>query len=145
MLAGCSAGFLNVAKIKGTHNAMKTGMLAAEAVFDAAKTGSELEGKELTNYEKSVHSSWVADELKQSRNFKGGFEKGLWFGMAHGGLVMHLTHGKEPWTFKHSKKDCETTLPKAQAKKIDYPKHDGRLTFDLLTNLQRSGTNHDHD
>lgn len=65
--------------------------------------------------------------------------------MAHGGLVMHLTRGKEPWTFKHAKKDCDTTLPKSQATKIDYPKHDGKLTFDLLTNLQRSGTNHDHD
>lgn len=143
MLAGCSAGFLNVAKIKGTHNAMKTGMLAAEAVFEGAN--GDLEGKELHQYEKNVHNSWVAHELKQSRNFKGGFEKGLWFGMAHGGLVMHLTKGKEPWTFKHQKKDCETTLPKEQVQKIEYPKHDGKLTFDLLTNLQRSGTNHDHD
>jgi len=58
---------------------------------------------------------------------------------------MKITKGKEPWTWRHHKKDCDTTLPKAQAKKIEYPKHDGVLTFDLLTNLQRSGTNHEHD
>lgn len=106
MLAGCSAGFLNVAKIKGTHNAMKTGMLAAEAIYDdfAANDG-ELTGAELAKYETNVRSSWVADELKASRNFKGGFEKGLWFGMAHGGLVSHLTKGSEPWTFAHKKTD----------------------------------------
>lgn len=142
MLAGCSAGFLNVAKIKGSHNAMKTGMLAAEAVYEARE---DLEGKNLASYEKSVHDSWVAKELKESRNFKSGFEKGLWAGLAHGGLITHITKGREPWTFAHKKKDADTTLPKNMCKKIDYPKHDGKLTFDLLTNLQRSGTNHDHD
>ena len=106
MLAGCSAGFLNVAKIKGTHNAMKTGMLAAEAIYDDFATNDgELSGAELEKYETSVRSSWVAEELKASRNFKGGFEKGLWAGMAHGGLVSHLTKGSEPWTFAHKKTD----------------------------------------
>lgn len=84
MLAGCSAGFLNVAKIKGTHNAMKTGMLAAESIFASYE---DLDNKELKDYEKSVKESWVAKELKESRNFKGGFEKGLWAGLAHGGLT----------------------------------------------------------
>ena len=146
MLAGCSAGFLNVAKIKGSHNAMKTGMLAAEAVYDNfKKNDDEVTGEELVDYEKNVRSSWVAEELKQSRNFKSGFERGLWAGLAHGGLITHITKGKEPWTFAHKKLDSETTLPKDQCKPIEYPKHDGKLTFDLLTNLQRSGTNHDHD
>jgi len=150
MLAGCSAGFVNVAKIKGSHNAMKTGMLAAEEIFKQASENEDedhLIGKELTGYEESVNSSWVADELKASRNFHGGFEKGLWAGLVHGGLTAHVTKGKEPWTFGHRKLDSESTVTKdaPAAKKIDYPKHDGKLTFDLLTNLQRSGTNHDHN
>jgi len=99
MLAGCSAGFLNVAKIKGSHTAMKTGMLAAENIFK--KVDEELEGAELKDYETSVHSSWVAQELKESRNFKSGFSKGLWPGLAHGGLVTMITKGKEPWTLAH--------------------------------------------
>ena len=71
----------------------------------------------------------------------------MWFGLAHGGLISHITKGAEPWTFAHRTPDSATTVPKdhASAKKIDYPKHDGVLTFDLLTNLQRSGTNHEHD
>jgi len=110
MLAGCSAGFLNVAKIKGSHNAMKTGMLAAEAIFaNFEKNNDSVTGDELTEYETSVRSSWVAEELKTSRNFKGGFDKGLWFGMAHGGLIAHVTKGREPWTLAHRKRDSETT------------------------------------
>lgn len=92
-----------------------------------------------------MRSSWVADELKQSRNFKSAFERGLWFGLAHGGLISHVTKGREPWTFAHRKPDSETTGLKEQYKEIEYPKHDGKLTFDLLTNLTRSGTSHDHD
>ena len=103
MLAGCSAGFLNVAKIKGSHNAMKTGMLAAEAIYDNfSKNEGEVTGDELASYETNVRSSWVAKELKESRNFKGGFDKGLWAGMAHGGFISHITKGSEPWTFAHT-------------------------------------------
>ena len=110
MLAGCSAGFLNVAKVKGSHNAMKTGMLAAEAIFnDYKKNDGELSSNELKDYEQAVRSSWVADELKQTRNFKSGFERGLWAGLAHGGLISHITKGREPWTLAHKKKDSETT------------------------------------
>jgi len=92
-----------------------------------------------------VRSSWVAEELKESRNFKGGFDKGLWLGMAHGGFISHLTKGREPWTLAHRTRDSDATKPKDSYKPIDYPKPDGKLTFDLLSNLQRSGTNHDHD
>lgn len=108
MLAGCSAGFLNVAKIKGTHNAMKTGMLAAEEIFNQHES-EDFDGKELTAYEKSVKDSWVSKELHESRNFKGGFEKGLWHGLVHGGIVTHLTKGKEPWTHAHKTPDSQTT------------------------------------
>ena len=85
------------------------------------------------------------DELYNTRNFKSGFEKGLYAGLLHGGLNLHLTKGKEPWTLAHTKKDSEYTEMKYKHKEIDYPKHDNILTFDLLTNLTRSGTNHDHD
>ncbi len=110
MLAGCSAGFLNVAKIKGTHNAMKTGMLAAESIF---KSHDDLESKELKDYENLVKESWVTKELKKSRNFKGAFEKGLWAGLLHGGITQFITQGSEPWTFAHRKRDADSTLPKA--------------------------------
>ena len=124
---------------------MKTGMLAAEAIYDNFKKNDEVTSEELVDYETSVRGSWVAQELKESRNFKGGFDKGLWFGMAHGGLLAHVTKGREPWTLAHRKRDSETTEEKSKHKPIEYPKPDGKLTFDLLTNLQRSGTNHDHD
>lgn len=144
MLAGCSAGFLNVAKIKGTHNAMKTGMLAAEEIF-ARHEDENFAGGELANYEKRVHDSWVVKELHKTRNFKGGFERGLWAGLAHGFVTSTLTKGKESWEYPHTKPDSTYTQPKSAHKPIEYPKHDGKLTFDLLENLQRSGTNHDHD
>jgi len=83
-------------------------------------------------------------ELKESRNFKGGFDYGLWAGLVHGRLIT-MTKGKEPWTLTHTKRDSEKTKPKENYKPIEYPKKDGKLTFDLLTNLTRSGTNHEHD
>jgi len=89
---------------------MKTGMLAAEAIYDNfSKNESELTSDELTDYEANVRSSWVAEELKESRNFKGGFDRGLWAGLAHGGLVSHITKGSEPWTLAHRTRDSETT------------------------------------
>jgi len=144
MLAGCSAGFLNVAKIKGAHNAMKTGMLAAEAIYNEVDKDGEIEGKELQVFNKMVKDSWVMRELKKSRNFKNGFDKGLWFGLAHAKLLS-WTEGKEPYTLKHTKKDSDYTEEASKHKPIEYPKHDGVLTFDLLSNLMKSGTNHDHD
>ena len=144
MLAGDSAGFLNVAKIKGAHNAMKSGMLAAESIYNTVLKGEDLDGEELTCYERNIRDSWVVKELKESRNFKGGFDKGLWFGLAHG-RVIASTRGKEPWTLKHRVRDSETTKPKENFTPIEYPKKDGKITFDLLTNLMRSGTNHEHD
>jgi len=104
-----------------------------------------LDKLEVSEYETNVMSSWVAEELKASRNFKGGFDKGLWAGLAHGGVVQHVTKEKEPWTLAHRTRDSATTRPALECKKIDYPKHDGKITFDILDNLTRSGTNHDHD
>mmetsp|Transcript_11143 Transcript_11143/g.18696 ORF Transcript_11143/g.18696 Transcript_11143/m.18696 type:complete len:215 (+) Transcript_11143:902-1546(+) len=145
LLAGCSAGFLNVAKIKGSHNAMKTGMLAAESIFDKVQKDQDLGEVVLDDFQQRYKDSWVHDELFTSRNFKGGFEKGLYAGLLHGGLTQHITKGKEPWTLSHKIRDSETTETKDKHKEIVYPKHDGKLTFDLLENLTRSGTIHEAD
>ena len=99
----------------------------------------------MEGYQDRYKKSWVHDELFTSRNFKGGFEKGLYRGLVHGGFTQFISKGGEPWTFAHKKRDSEYTETKDKHKEILYPKHDGKLTFDLLTNLQRSGTNHDHD
>ena len=82
--------------------------------------------------------------MKESRNFKGGFEHGLWFGLLHGRIIT-ATKGREPWTVKHKVKDSESTKPKSNYQPIEYPKKDGKITFDILTNLARSGTDHEHD
>ena len=111
LLAGDSAGFLNVAKIKGSHNAIKSGMLAAESIYEQVLNGNDLEGQELTEYEPNIRNSWICKELKESRNFKAGFKKGLWFGLLHGRIIS-TTKGKEPWTLTHKVADSETTLPK---------------------------------
>ena len=146
MLAGCSAGFLNVAKIKGSHNAMKTGMMAAEEIFAKHQASDgDIGGEQISSIQQSFEDSWVHEELHQTRNFKSGFDKGLFHGLAHGAFTQYTTKGREPWTLAHKKKDAEYTEPKSQHKEIEYPKHDDVLTFDLLTNLTRSGTNHDHD
>lgn len=145
-LAGCSAGFLNVSKIKGSHNAMKTGMMVAEEIFEQSHLKEyDLEDATLEGFQDRYEKSWVHDELYTSRNFKSGFEKGLYAGLVHGGLTQHITKGKEPWTFAHRKTDAESTEAKEKHKEIAYPKHDGKITFDLLENLARSGTNHNGD
>ncbi|TMW63826.1 hypothetical protein Poli38472_002767 [Pythium oligandrum] len=156
-LIGCSAGFLNAVKIKGTHTAMKSGMLAAEAAYDAltasdkepvASTGEidqEEKGVDISSYEAAVESSWIAEELKRVRNCHNAFHYGVLPGVLYSGLETHVMKGKEPWTLPNTKPDSAKTRPAKEFKPIDYPKPDGKLTFDLLTNLQRSGTNHNHD
>ena len=111
LLAGDSAGFLNVAKIKGSHNAIKTGMLAAESIYQHVLNGNNLDKEEIKEYDHNVKNSWVVKELKESRNFKGGFDKGLWTGLLHGAITS-ITKGREPWTLKHKYRDSETTNPK---------------------------------
>jgi len=143
MLAGCSAGFLNVPKIKGSHTAMKTGMLAGEAAAKALLEGNA--PTEIVQYEESVRKSWVWEELERVRNFKPAWHAGMVPGLAYGGASLMLARGKEPWTFKWSKKDHEYTKPAAECKKIEYAKPDGQYSFELLENLIKSGVNHDHD
>ncbi len=148
-LIGCSAGFVNVPRIKGNHNAMKTGMMAAEAAFEAL--GADREGDELTAYTEKYQSSWVYDELKKVRNAKPLWSK---FGTVLGGVALS---GFELWTtsvfggfsvfgtMKHGKTDAASTEPADRHKPIDYPKPDGVLTFDRLTNVAYSATNHEED
>jgi electron-transferring-flavoprotein dehydrogenase len=144
LLAGCAAGFLNVPKIKGSHLAMKTGMLAGESAAMGVLAGAQA-GEELKEYECAVRASWAWKELDQVRNCKPAFKTGLLGGMAYTGASMFTTRGREPWTFSWSKSDSEATLPAAQCSPIEYPKADGKISFDLLENLARSGVNHNHD
>ena len=144
-LIGCSAGFLNVAKIKGSHNAMKTGMLAAEAAFDAVTAGEET-APVLSAYPEAYKKSWVYEELYESRNFRPAFTKfGLWGSMLYSGIDLKVFGGKLPWTFSHKHYDHECLKPAADMPKIDYPKPDGKLSFDRLSSVFVSGTNHEED
>jgi electron-transferring-flavoprotein dehydrogenase len=145
MLTGCSAGFMNVPKIKGSHTAMKTGMLAGEAAAEALlAAGEEYAPSEISKYDSDVRNSWVWEELTQARNFQPAWKAGMFAGCAYGATSL-VARGKEPWTFRWEKKDHDYTKPAADSKKIEYPKPDGVYTFDILENLIRSGVNHEHD
>jgi len=145
-LIGCAAGFLNVPKIKGSHTAMKSGMLAAEEIHKALTENEGADNSiEATGYQTAYENSWVHEELKAVRNYHPSFEKGLFAGLAYSGMSAFFLGGKEPWTFSNHKTDSEKTLPASECKPIDYPKPDGKISFDILTNLARSGTNHEGD
>ncbi|KAL4493470.1 hypothetical protein ABPG72_007478 [Tetrahymena utriculariae] len=145
VLTGCGAGFLNVAKIKGTHNAMKSGMVAAENIYKSLAIEGNGEGKELKQYQTDMENSWVYKELFDFRNSKNAFKYGLYPGLLLNGFQLHITKGREPWNLRTSKKDSEQCKSKENFKPINYPKKDGKLTFDILENLARSGTYHDDD
>ena len=142
-LVGCTAGFLNVPKIKGTHTSMKSGMLAAEAVFEIV-TGENAAAQEPVSYGEKIEQSWLWDELYRVRNIRPGFNKGLWLGMAYAGLDTYLLRGKAPWTFKHHD-DHSALKPAADMPKIEYPKPDGVVSFDRNSSVYLSGTNHNEN
>ena len=140
-LVGCSAGFLNVPKIKGTHTAMKSGMLAAESVFDAVAS----EEREPSSYQQAFEESWIHSELNEVRNYKPAFKKwGLYGGVAYAGASAYVLKGREPWTFGHEGVDSETTakLDDKRSIPIAYPKPDGKLSFPLLENVARAVVDH---
>ena len=147
-LIGCAAGFVNVPRIKGTHNAMKTGMLAAEAAFAALRAGSD-GGDELKAYPEAFRASWAWKDLHKVRNVKPALKKGMWLGTAIGGIHMWLNDlglgFLAPWTTKHAKADHESLKPAAEMTKPDYPKPDGQITFDKLSSVFLSNTNHEED
>jgi electron-transferring-flavoprotein dehydrogenase len=146
-LIGCAAGFVNLPRIKGTHNAMKTGMLAAETAFAALR--EDRQHDVLTAYPAMFRQSWVYDDLYKVRNVKPGLKWGLWGGTAHGGVHMWLNAlglgALVPWTLRHDKPDHESLKPAAEMPRIDYPKYDGVLTFDKLSSVFVSNTNHEEN
>ena len=142
-LIGDEAGFLNASRIKGSHCAIKSAMLAAEAAHDAVASGRSRD--ELTAYPESFRASWLHDELYRARNFKPWMAKGLYTGTLMFGLDQVLFRGKAPWTLRHKHADHETLKPKDQATPIQYPKPDGVLTFDRLSSVFISNTNHNED
>ena len=143
-LIGCEAGTLNVPKIKGTHTAMKSGMLAAEASAEAL-AGGDSGGVEISAYEAAFRASWAWEELHRARNVRPGFRWGLWAGMLHAGFDQVVLRGRAPWTLRHPRRDRDATRPAAACAPVAYPPPDGVLTFDRLTNLAFSGTNHEED
>ncbi|MGR8949114.1 MAG: electron transfer flavoprotein-ubiquinone oxidoreductase [Gammaproteobacteria bacterium] len=144
LLIGDGAGFLNVPKIKGTHTAMKSGMTAAEALFDELRDATSAHGTEITGYREKLEATWLWSELKSIRNIKPSFHWGLFPAMAYSALDTYLFRGKAPWTLGH-RADHEQLVPAEQAKKIDYPKPDGVLTFDKLSSVFLSNTNHEEE
>lgn len=136
-LVGCSAGFVNVPKIKGSHTAMKSGMLAAEGVIEFFKSGHN-------PYNELLESSWVAEELKAVRNIRPGFRHGLIPGLINAAFETYISRGKSPWTLKNHK-DNESLRLAAGSVKIDYPKADGKLTFDRLSSVYLCNTSHDEN
>ncbi|KAK4542188.1 hypothetical protein LTR36_007035 [Oleoguttula mirabilis] len=147
-LIGDTAGFLNVPKIKGTHTAMRSGMLAAESAYSALSETKDSEGAVfLFDYEDKLRNSSIWKELKQVRNMRPSFHSplGLYGGIMYSGLEAYVLRGYEPWTFKHAGRDHEATKTADQCKKIEYPKPDGKISFDILTSVSRTGTNHEED
>ncbi|MBC7683243.1 MAG: electron transfer flavoprotein-ubiquinone oxidoreductase [Ferruginibacter sp.] len=139
-LVGCDAGFLNVSRIKGSHAAIKTGMLAAEAAFDAVTTGRQHD--ELSAYPAAFEKSWLHTELHKARNFKAWFKKGLVTATLMNGIEQFALRGHIPWTLRRDKPDHAYLKPAAQCQPIVYPKPDGKLTFDRLSSVFISNTNH---
>jgi electron-transferring-flavoprotein dehydrogenase len=143
LIIGCSAGFVNVPRIKGTHNAMKSGMIAAEALFEALALGREGHD-EVTSYPERLKQSWVWSELKSVRNCRPAFKYGMWLGTLLSGIELWLG-GKTPWTLRHKHGDHESLKKASDAKPIVYPKPDGVLTFDRLSSVFLSNTNHEEN
>ena len=142
-LVGDDAGFLNASRIKGSHAAIKSGALAAEAAFDAL--AAERARDELTSYTEAFRKSWLFDELWKARNFKQWMAKGLYTGTVMVGLEQFALGGKFPWTLHHQHADHETLEPASQHKPIDYPKPDGKISFDRNSSVFLSGTNHEEN
>jgi electron-transferring-flavoprotein dehydrogenase len=142
-LIGCDAGFLNTSRIKGSHAAIKTGMLAADAAF--AALGENRQHDELASYPAAFEQSWLHEELHVARNFKPWMSKGLVLGTIMTGIDQILFKGKAPWTLHHQHADHEMLRPAADFKPIVYPKPDGKLTFDRLSSVFISNTNHAED
>lgn len=142
-LIGCEAGFLNASRIKGSHAAIKTGMMAAEAAFDAVASGRFAD--ELSAYPAAFKKSWLHTELNKARNFKPWMAKGLYLGTLMVGIEQKLLGGNVPWTIHNTHADHECLKPAAQCTPIQYPKPDGQISFDRLSSVFISNTNHEEN
>ncbi|MCZ2105030.1 MAG: electron transfer flavoprotein-ubiquinone oxidoreductase [Comamonadaceae bacterium] len=142
-LIGCDAGFLNVSRIKGSHSAIKTGMLAADAAFEAIVAGRRHD--ELTAFPAAFENSWLYTELQKDRNFKNWFRWGLSVGTLMNGFEQFVLRGHFPWTLHRTKPDYAYLKPASECEPIDYPKPDGKLTFDRLSSVFISNTNHEEN
>jgi len=142
-LIGCDAGFLNMSRIKGSHAAIKTGMLAAEAAVAALGAGRQHD--ELAAFPAAFEQSWLHEELHVARNVKPWLNKGLYLGSLMTGIDQLVFRGKAPWTLHHTHADHECLKPASQFQPISYPKPDGKLTFDRLSSVFISNTNHAED
>ena len=142
-LIGCEAGYLNASRIKGSHAAIKTGMLAAEAAYDALQAGRQHD--ELSAYPEAFKNSWLYTELNKARNFKQWFKKGRTVGTLMTGVEQFLLRGHVPWTIRRTAADHTYLKPAAECKPIQYPKPDGKLTFDRLSSVFISNTNHEEN
>ena len=143
MLIGCAAGFLNVPKIKGSHTAMKSGMTAAEAVFDWL-TGETQTDAEVVAYDERLRQTWLWDELYRVRNIRPSFHGGFVQGFLYSAIDTVILRGRAPWTFRH-RPDHESLKPKNACQAIDYPPPDGEITFDRASSVFLSSTNHEED
>ena len=142
-LIGCEAGTLNVPKIKGTHTAMKSGMLAADAAFEALADTTAT--PVLSGFTAAFRESWAYKELVRARNFRPAFKFGLMMGTLLAGLDQVVLRGRAPWTLKHGHTDHEALEPKSKHQPIDYPKPDGEVSFDKLSSVFISNTNHEEN
>jgi electron-transferring-flavoprotein dehydrogenase len=142
-LVGCDAGFLNAPRIKGSHAAVKSGMLAADAAFDALAAGRRHD--ELAAYPQAFEASWLHDELHRARNFKPWLDKGLVLGGVMFGIDQLVLRGKAPWTLHRTQADHEKLKPAAECSPIDYPKPDNVYSFDKLSSVFLSNTNHEEN
>ena len=142
-LLGCDAGFMNGGRIKGIHAAIKSGMLAAEAAFAALAEGRKQDV--LKAYPDAFRTSWLYDELLKVRNFKPWMGRNLYWGSLMFGIDQVVFRGKAPWTLHRRKADHEYLLPASECKPVEYPKPDGKLTFDIASSLYLSGTMHEEN
>ena len=142
-LIGCDAGFLNAPRIKGSHAAIKSGMLAGDAAFEAVAAGRSAD--ELAAYPAAFETGWLHDELHRARNFKPYLDKGLKTGAVLFGIDQLVLRGKAPWTLHRTQADHEKLKPAAECTPIEYPKPDGKLTFDKLSSVFLSNTNHEEN
>ncbi|MBN3776703.1 electron transfer flavoprotein-ubiquinone oxidoreductase [Burkholderia sp. Ac-20345] len=142
-LIGCDAGFLNASRIKGSHAAIASGKMAAEAAHAALRAGRQRD--ELVEYPQAFERSWLRDELHRARNFKQWMSKGLYVGTFMVGLEQKVLGGRVPWTLHHRHADHETLRPASACREIVYPKPDGKLTFDRLSSVYLSNTNHEEN